>query len=274
MDTARQPADQQAQQPGLQGRGQNRGVRSGQGAAGWGSCPPARTRPTVSPSGPRGPGGGLPGPSPSRPALRPEDGPSGGACPLLQARSFGGAAGLQLAWGRWGWEASCPHSLSSLHVSFWVRRKAQNEPRFCGTLRPRNRKHSSILLGNRLVSEPERPMTPTPSRSPAVSKMQEQLPQGPEGTEQGQSPGPDPRGGAASPEGPGSAQPHPAFRRGPFTDAETEAGEGSGLPDGPRDVSLESWRHTRSYWGKGLGRCNSVKALEMRSSWRGGQGSS
>ena len=100
----------------------------GQGAAGWGSCPPASTRPTVTPLGPRGPGGGLPGPSPARPALRPEDGPSGGICPLLQARPFGGAAGLQLAWGRWGWGASCPHSLSSLHVSFWARRKAQNNP--------------------------------------------------------------------------------------------------------------------------------------------------
>lgn len=93
MDTARQPADQRAQQPGLQGRGQSRGARSGQRAAGWGSCPPARTRPTVTPSGPRGPGGGLPGPGPSCPVLRPEDRPSGDVCPLLQAQPFGGAAG-------------------------------------------------------------------------------------------------------------------------------------------------------------------------------------
>lgn len=79
-------------------------------------------------------------------------------------------------------------------------------------------------------------MTPTPSRNLAVSKVQEPLPQGLEGTEEGRSPGPDPRRGAASLEGPGSAQPYPASKRGPFTDAETEAGEGSGLTDGPTEM--------------------------------------
>lgn len=97
-------------------------------------------------------------------------------------------------------------------------------------------------------------MTRTPSRNLAVSKMQEQLPQGLGGQSgaraQIQTPEEEllPRRAPAlrgDGRGPGSTRPHPIFMRGPFTDAETEAGEGSGVTDGPTKMCpLESWGHT------------------------------